>query len=148
MSEWLERAREHRAGLRTAIGRVERALSGPAGSGRAEPWSKELREELIDLTAALDLHIVTTEADDGLLADIVLADPRLAHRVELTKADHVALRQVSSAAIGLVDSVADDASVAAARDAVVELLTALVRHRHLGADLVYEAYNVDIEASD
>jgi hypothetical protein len=148
MSEWLERAREHRAGLRTAIGRVERALSGPAGGGRAGPWSKELREELIDLTAALDLHIVTTEADDGLLADIVLADPRLAHRVDLTKSDHVALRQVSSAAIGLVDSVVDDASVAAARDAVVGLLTALVRHRHLGADLVYEAYNVDIEAGD
>jgi hypothetical protein len=148
MSEWLERAREHRAGLRSAIGRVERALSGPAGGGRVDPWSKELREELLDLTAALDLHIVTTEAADGLLADIVLAAPRLVHRVELTKTDHGSLRLLSAAAVDSLSTVSDEAGVAAARDAVVELLTALVRHRHLGADLVYEAYNVDIEASD
>lgn len=148
MSEWLERAREHRAGLRSAIGRVERALSGPAGGDRADAWSKELREELTDLSAALDLHVVTTEAQDGLLADIVIAAPRLVHRVELTKADHVELRRRLGAAGTSLDAAVDEAGVQAARDAVVELLTALVRHRHLGADLVYEAYNVDIEASD
>jgi hypothetical protein len=28
------------------------------------------------------------------------------------------------------------------------VLAGIVRHRHLGADLVYEAFNVDIEAAD
>jgi hypothetical protein len=148
MSEWLERAREHRAGLRSAIGRVERALSGPAGGDRAAAWSKELGEELTDLSAALDLHVVTTEAPDGLLADIVMAAPRLAHRVELTKADHVSLRRLLADAFASLDGASSDGGVSEARDRVVDLLTALVRHRHLGADLVYEAYNVDIEASD
>jgi hypothetical protein len=31
---------------------------------------------------------------------------------------------------------------------VVSLLADMSRHRHLGADLVYEAYHVDISASD
>jgi hypothetical protein len=145
MSDSLEQARVHRAGLRAAIGRVERALSMPA-PGRADVWAKELREELHGLSDALEQHIAITESDNGLLADIIEAAPRLAHRVDVTRNDHVHLRdRLHTALESLTES---PEGVADARDRVVELLTALVRHRHLGADLVYEAYNVDIEAMD
>ena len=148
MSENIEQARKHRAGLRTAIGQVERALS-TAAHGRVAAWSSDLRDELSLLSDALDQHVELTEASDGLLADIATAAPRLAHRVKQAQEDHVVLRAAVARAIeGLPPGDGGDAGVAPARDRVVELLTALVRHRHLGADLVYEAYNVDIEAVD
>jgi len=148
MSENLEQARKHRAGMRTAIGLVERSLS-TAAHGRVAAWSKDLRDELTALSDALDQHIELTEASDGLLADIASAAPRLTHRVEKAREDHVVLRAAVAKAIeALLPGDGGDAGVAPARDRVVELLTALVRHRHLGADLVYEAYNVDIEAAD
>ena len=37
---------------------------------------------------------------------------------------------------------------AAIREQALELLAAIVRHRHLGADLLYEAYDVDIGGPD
>ena len=147
MSDRIEEARQHRAGLRAAVGAVESALSS-AGRGRVKAWSTELRDELAALGDALETHIATTEAPDGLLADIAAAVPRLAHRVEKTRADHVVLRDALQAAVDALPDGDDDDAVAGARTKVVELLTAVVHHRHLGADLVYEAYNVDIEAVD
>jgi hypothetical protein len=141
----LEQVRQGRAGLRTALGHVEQALAGAAG-GRWAMWSAQLAEELDELSVALEQHIAITEAPDGLLADIVVAAPRLAKRVDRARDDHVLLcelleqaRASLSGGAGAIDDV---------RDRVVELLTGLVRHRHLGAELVYDAYNVDIEAAD
>lgn len=148
MSENLEQARKHRAGLRVAIGSVERALAS-AAHGRVAAWSGDLRTELSALADALDAHVELTEASDGLLADIAASAPRLAHRVQKAKEDHVVLRAAVARALEVLPpGDGADAGVERARDRVVELLTALVRHRHLGADLVYEAYNVDIEAAD
>ena len=147
MSDRIEEARQHRAGLRAAVGTVERALSS-AARGRVKAWSTELRDELAVLEDALETHIATTEAPDGLLADIAAAVPRLAHRVERTRADHTVLRDALRAAVDALPDGDDEDAIPDARTRVVELLTAVVHHRHLGADLVYEAYNVDIEAVD
>ncbi len=145
MDDHLHGVRERRAGLRAAVGRVEASLAAPA-RGRAGQWAKELDAELDDLGRALELHITTTEAPDGLLRDVVDSAPRLAKRVERVRNDHVALRERLEAARAALPH--DDDGVSEARDRVVELLTAVVRHRGLGADLVYEAYNVDLEAAD
>ncbi len=120
-----------------------------AAHGRVGAWSADLRKDLTELSDALDQHIELSESPDGLLSDIAEAAPRLAHRVAQAKDDHVVLRAaVFHALEGLPPGDGGEAGVVSARDRVVELLTALVRHRHLGADLVYEAYNVDIEAGD
>ena len=147
MSDRFAEVREHRAGLRAAVGQVERALSS-AASGRAKAWSADLQDELANLSVALEQHIAITEAPDGLLADIASAVPRLTHRVQKTKDDHVVLRAAVAAALEALPDSEDEGPVPNARTKVVELLTAIVHHRHLGADLVYEAYNVDIEAGD
>jgi cytochrome c556 len=146
-SERIETARLHRAGLRAAVGLVERSLS-TAARGRVKAWSTDLRDEIASLSVALEQHITSTEAPDGLLADIAAAVPRLTHRVEKTRADHQVLRKAVAAALDALPDGDDEDAVAEARNRVVELLTAVVHHRHLGADLVYEAYNVDIEAVD
>ena len=148
MSERIDEARQHRAGLRAAVGLVERALSS-AARGRVKAWSTDLRDELANLGVALEQHIEITESPDGLLNDIATAVPRLAHRVEKTREDHGVLRQALAAAVeALPDGDEDGDAIPEARNRVVELLTAIVHHRHLGADLVYDAYNVDIEAAD
>jgi hypothetical protein len=147
MTDRIEQARQNRAGLRVAVGSVERALSS-AARGRVKAWATELRDELATLSDALETHIVTTEGPDGLLADIAASAPRLAKRVERTKADHSTLRIALQAATDALPDGDDEDAIEGARDRVVELLTAIVHHRHLGADLVYEAYNVDIEAVD
>ena len=145
MSDSLDRARSHRAGLRAAIGAVESSLASPA-PGRAAAWSHELRLQLEDLSAALDQHVAITEGEDGLLADIIQVAPRLARRVQLAQQDHRRLRRELDAALAAVPT--EDEGVAGVRDQVVAVLSGLVRHRQAGADMVYEAYNVDIEAGD
>jgi hypothetical protein len=145
MHDHLHEARTHRAGVRDAIGRVERSLASPAAS-RFEAWSKELADELDDLDAALELHIATTEAPGGLLDEVLHEVPRLAHRVAVLRDDHQALRSLLVDARNALPHSADE--VPAARDHALALLDAVSRHRHLGADLVYEAYNVDMEGGD
>jgi hypothetical protein len=145
VSDQLGDVRDHRAGLRAAIGQVERSLASPA-PGRVAAWSEELRQQLEALSAALAQHVMITEGPDGLLADIVEAAPRLAHRVDVTRQDHRRLREQVDAV--LTSLPVEQPAVAELREEVVQLLTGLVRHRQAGADLVYEAYNVDIEAAD
>jgi hypothetical protein len=147
MTDHLDDARSSRVGLRNAVGLVERSLAAPA-SGRADAWAKDLAAELELLGIAIEQHIALTEAPDGLLEDIVRQEPRLAKRVERTRADHVTLRETLARTLAGVPKDGKDVDVIHARDLVVELLTGVVRHRHLGADLVYEAYNVDMEAGD
>jgi hypothetical protein len=145
MSDPLDQVRDRRAGLRAAIGMVERSLASPA-PGRAIAWSKELAEQLDTLSEALEQHVTLTEAPDGLLSDIVEAAPRLAHQVEVARRDHRRLRRQLNAVLAALP--AEETGVPKVREGVVTILTGLVRHRQAGADLVYEAYNVDIEAAD
>lgn len=145
MGENLGRTRERRLSLRSAAGRLERSLASPTNE-RAASWSNELALELDTLGEALDTHITVNEAPGGLFDDIVEQEPRLANRVEKARNDHQALREHFARARATLPCGAE--GVAAARDATVQLLTALVRHRHLGADLVYEAFHVDLEAAD
>ena len=147
MTDHLDEARSSRLGLRSSVGSVEKSLAAPA-SGRSDAWAKDLAAELQGLAIAIDQHITLTEAPNGLLEDIVRLEPRLAKRVERARAEHESLRETVARTLDAVPADGKDVDVARARDMVVELLTAVVRHRHLGADLVYEAYNVDMEAGD
>jgi hypothetical protein len=145
VSDSLDQARDRRAGLRSTIDLVERALARPAGS-RVASWSEELDVQLGLMSAALDQHVAVTEGRDGLLADILEAAPRLSHRIDQAKKDHQRLRAQLDAV--LLSLPVDEEGLDAVRDDVLQLLGALVRHRQAGADLVYEAYQVDIDAAD
>lgn len=145
MTEHLGPTRERRMSLRSAAGRVERSLSSPTAE-RARTWSEELARALDVLGEALDTHITVNEAPDGLFRDIIEHAPRLVHRVDKAKGEHEALREAFTRARESVPC--DAGGVDDARERTVELLMGLVRHRHLGAELVYEAFNVDLEAAD
>jgi len=105
-----------------------------------------LREQLDLLSSALDHHVTMTEGPDGLLADVMAAAPRLAHKVDGVRKDHTRIRSQVDAVMACLP--AEESRAAPVRDQIVDLLTNLTRHRQSGADLIYEAYSVDIEAAD
>jgi len=141
-------AREARHGIRRAMGEIETALA-TAASGRAPAWSSELADRIQVLRKAFGHHVELTESPKGFLSEIVDHAPRLAHAAEKLRVEHAAIAAaIDRGSVAVRSAGEDPGGVEDAREAVLELLQQLVRHRQRGADLVYEAYNVDIEAGD
>lgn len=134
----LRGARKRRYALLEAIGEVEVAMASPVG----EPnWHSQLEVRLLGLRLALDQHVDEVEGPDGLLAELLGEAPRLANQIRRIEGEHPDLSRQIDASIELV---AGEADAPAVRATVMETLAALSRHRQQGADLVYEAYKVDI----
>jgi len=144
----LEAAREVRHGIRRAIGELDSALA-TAAVGRESAWSSELTRRLDVLREAFDNHVAVTESPTGFLSEIVDRAPRLAHAVEKLRLEHASITAALDQASVTSQLVGESPSgVENAREAVLELLHRLALHRQKGAEVVYEAYEVDIEAGD
>lgn len=144
----LDEARRRRLGVRAAIDLLERSLATPA-SGREAEWSAAVAAELRRLQGAFANHVSATEAPDGLYSEIMHAAPRLAHQIGRLRDDHLVITSALDRLVDRVPTAGDPAvDVDTVREECVDALARIVRHRHLGAELVYDAYNVDIEASD
>jgi hypothetical protein len=130
-----------RSQLGQAMQRVELAAAAPAAR---ESWIPELAAHLRQLDSAFDSHIRDVQAPLGLLDRILDQAPRLQRSVEASKADHAAVSEVIKHAVSLVGT--EDAAdrVEEVREATMTALLALARHRQKGADLIYDAYDVDI----
>ena len=134
--------RERRGSLHSALVEVEQAIAA-AAAGRTQEWSTRVRAALERLERRVDAHIEATEGPEGLFEDVVQRSPRLARACERLIAEHEEIRARLAAAMDSLDGEAGPA-----RDAVMSLLALLARHRQRGADLVYEAYAVDLGGSD
>jgi hypothetical protein len=145
----IEQARQQRAGVRAASDRLERAVASPA-SERTKEWCSVFSARLSDLGTAFRHHVEVTEAHDGLFAEIIETAPRLAHRTEELRQDHREIEAAIDEAVVKLAPTAnpDHTSVDNACDAALDLFTRISHHRHLGAELVYDAYHIDIEAAD
>ncbi|HZT64483.1 MAG TPA: hypothetical protein VFA11_01715 [Acidimicrobiales bacterium] len=132
--------------MRAALGEAERSLASPV-VGRLESWSRTVRQDLEALLAAVDLHVSSTEAPGAVLDGIVAAAPHLAPRVDQARHEHELIRYRLRSALDLLPATTETAAHTA-RDRAVEALEAIVRHRQLGSDLVYEAFKVDIESPE
>jgi hypothetical protein len=134
----LGEVRDQRAGLRTAINHLEdaaaAAVGGPDGS-----WRVTIDLTVAEVQAAWERHIAVTEAPDGLFEQIRTDAPQLSPRIQALRREHEDLHAALStvAAGGPPDT--DDV-----RELVIDLVAKLARHRQHGADVVYEAYSVDI----
>ncbi len=145
LSPTLEEARKRRADLHHALVEVEEAISGPA-LGREADWTREVVHRLGVLREVLEEHIEVTERAEGLYDEILAKAPRLSGPVQRLKDEHPVLRDGTSelitrlrtTPIGTVWSLED------ARDDVQRLLGRIIKHRQHGADLIWEAYNLDI----
>lgn len=133
----LRAARAHRLALGDAMTRAEQALAVPSGS---PTWREAVTAALAGLREALADHVAEVEGEQGLLGELRQVAPRLGGPISHLEQEHPELRAAADTAL----EVAPHAPVAEVRATVLDLLTAISRHRQRGADLVYEAYNVDI----
>jgi hypothetical protein len=141
----LEAAKRRRATLHDQLVHLELAISSPA-SGRAEEWGTQVAKEMIGLRDAFEQHILVTEKPDGLYEEIMTRAPRLVGGVQRLQHEHPNLEAQITTMLGRLESgeVGDAWPIDDCRDDLQRLLGGIVRHRQRGADLVWEAYNVDI----
>jgi Ala-tRNA(Pro) deacylase len=118
---------------------VGRAIAAPLGSGTR--WNDRLERSVSRLAEALDEHISETEGSSGLLVEIVDQAPRLWREVDGLRGEHGML---SDECGRLLERIPSGASGLALRKQAHDLIRRFERHRHLGADLVYEAFGVDV----
>jgi len=142
----LQEAARRRRTLHEALVGLEVAISSPAAK-RIPDWTTHVAKELTAVRDAWDQHVDTTEKPGGLYEEMVGTSPRLAGTIdrlrnehpELTESVGLMLARVEQVEIGGLEWPLDDA-----RDDLQRLIGRMVRHRQKGADLVWEAYNVDI----
>jgi len=144
-SDALEAVRARRGDLHRALLDLEEALAAAARL-RAQAWADSVRATLVQVRDSFTAHIDVTEGAGGLYQEVLAQAPRLSGAVNRLQYEHAeiagALDEVDSR---LNEPMSDaDAWVEAIRDAAITLMGLLVRHRQRGADLVYEAYDVEI----
>jgi len=143
----LDDVRMRRAGLKAALSGLELALAAPYAN-RVE-WVVHVRGARDGVHDVWTRHIVETEAPGAFLDELVTEAPRLStptSRLRREHSDILATIMRAEKRLAMPPG-EDDAYVAWAEDLRAELtalLAALARHRQRGADLVYEAYAVDI----
>jgi len=142
----LDDVRLRRAGLKAALSGLELALAAPAGNRQA--WVEGVRDGLRVLREVWTRHIVETEAPGAFLDELVAEAPRLSTPASRLRREHSEILASIVRSDKRLDMPqgGDDYEiwVDIVRTELTSLLVALAKHRQRGADLVYEAYDVDI----
>lgn len=136
--------RHRRAELVGACSAVEAALAAPVSSAR---WPEGLGNALVVLLATFAEHVTTTETPGGTIEQLRERAPRLSDRIDRLVEQHVTITADAERLMDRLDDLPTERTAddnAAVREHAIELLTSIVRHRQLGADLLYEAYDIDV----
>jgi hypothetical protein len=140
----LREVQQRREALLRRVAALEAALAAPATTTR---WPEGIGDALSSLLATLEEHVTATEAPDGIFDQVRDRAPRLSNQIDRLVDEHVTLVADTERLIDHLDRSPTERTAeetAAIREQALELLAAIVRHRQLGADLLYEAYNVDV----
>jgi hypothetical protein len=132
--------------LHEALVALEFATSSPA-IGRIPDWTSHVVKEITAVRDAWDQHVEHTEKPEGLYEEIVTMSPRLSGTIDRLRGEHPEITEAVGEMLARLEQVEigglpwplDDA-----RDDLQRLIGKVIRHRQKGADLVWEAYNVDI----
>jgi hypothetical protein len=136
----LGRLRAELGGSMTAL---EQALAAPA-PGRGSAWAERVDTALGELAADFREHVTVTEGPDGLHRAVLAAAPRLSNSVSRLTVEHAVIAGLVGDLLRLVRLPVADGDANAIRDLGTALLGRLARHRQHGADLIYQAYQVDL----
>ncbi len=135
----VEAARGRREELRQATSALENAVARPLA---ADDWLDVVSSVFLALDGAFQAHCDEVESPDGLFTDVLARAPRLASKVEELRAEHTDIARLLADA-GRPGTY-DYEDLVDLRHKLVGLIGAIGAHRRAGADLVYEAFNVDI----
>ncbi|TAK70004.1 MAG: hypothetical protein EPO13_03210 [Actinomycetota bacterium] len=143
----LELMRQQRIGLKQGMSGLESALAQPA-PGRLSAWADGARTASATLRTAFEVHVEVNEAPDSFQHSVVVHAPHLLGKLQRLEREHVRLRRDLDELDRVLQQVEDDDQLAEARERGNQLLLALVHHRQRGADLVWEAFAVDVGGED
>ncbi|MGI9598194.1 MAG: hypothetical protein ACR2QK_18670 [Acidimicrobiales bacterium] len=141
----LDAVRTRREALYEAVVGLEDALATPIGDGTK--WRLRVAMAIDHASIRIEEHAIQTESKGGFLDKVIGEVPRLQRRVNQLKVDHERLEKEVHAlrmALSMVDDAKIPGEAVTIRNQALELLGQLTRHRQRGADLIYEAYQVDI----
>jgi hypothetical protein len=142
-AQTLNEVRVRRAGLRRSMEALEAVLLLPLESPSA--WAGLLAGHLEDLDAAWDRHIAVTEDAGGLFGQIRTDAPHLDPKLQRLHREHEAIRgSIARVRADVAAALGDDTILLQLRESVTSVLSDLMRHQERGADLVYDAYEVDL----
>jgi len=133
-------ARIKRRSLGESMRALETSISRATSS---DGWAEDVQASIQSVRDAFHEHIMVTEGSKGLLAEIVDLAPRLSGEAVLIEKEHQSLED----ALRSLERAMGSEAEAIRRKATV-VLGRLTLHRQRGADIVYEAYNVDIATAD
>jgi hypothetical protein len=146
----LSEAKQRRATLHDALVHLEMAISSPA-TGRIPEWTAGVVKEVTGVRDAFDQHVLVTEKPGGLYEEIITRAPRLDGTVGRLKAEHPGIATQLGATLDKLETVeigGEEWPLDIARDDLQRFIGTVIRHRQRGADLVWEAYNVDIGGTE
>ena len=139
----LEAAARRRRELRDALVELENAVSSPARD--SERWREGVAARLAVLREAFADHVAETEGAGGLYDEMEDIAPHVQGRARRLREEHPPLTSA------IIDTVArfaeplpEGTDFDAIRDDLQRLMGRFIRHRQHGADLVWEAYALDI----
>jgi hypothetical protein len=135
-------ARRRRDALYEDIARLEEALTAPLGDAAA--WQERAAKAGRLIAEEIQAHIDETEGDEGFLTAVQDEAPRLASAITRLLDEHEEMVAMADRFVAQVESPDDGITLQDVRALGVSLLGLLVRHRQKGADLIYEAYQVDL----
>jgi len=131
-----------RQDLYDAMRRLETSVARASGQ---EDWNEVVREALTNLDSALLRHVNEIEASDGLFSEVVETAPQLSSHVERLRQEHDDLIAACRTAL---DMASRGVSAEEIRRKVLVVLGRLTIHRQRGAELLFDAYDVDLAAAN
>lgn len=139
----IQEAKKRRVELREAMIDYEAAITTPVAS---PTWLENAVEGLEVLRTALGKHISEVDRADGIIAKALDHAPWLESHAEILREQHgdlsARVRRLGEILDGLDTS--DATGIAIMREESYDLIRHLSRHRQNGAELVYDAYDMDI----
>jgi hypothetical protein len=142
----LQEAAKRRRTLHEALVGLEFAISSPA-AGRIPDWTGLVTKEITAVRDAWEQHVDGTEKPGGLYEEIVTTSPRFSGTIDRLRDEHPEITEAVEqmlARLELVEIGGLPWPLEDARDDLQRFIGRIIRHRQKGADLVWEAYNVDI----
>lgn len=143
----VSKSRKNRAASLDALHDVEHRASAPA-RGRSDAWESDLRSALVQLKEDLRNQHDDSLATNSLLSEIKAEAPRLTDRANAVLVRETALSERVQTLLESLDGVNDDVEIERIRSDLADITREMRDVRALEAEIIYDAYYVDIGIGD
>ena len=139
----LEAAARRRRELRDALVALEDTVASSVHD--SDRWRRLVAARIAELGVAFAEHVAETEAPGGLYDEMEEIAPHVQGKARRLREEHPRLTgAIADAEARFAAPFPEGTDLDALRDDLQRLMGRLVRHRQHGADLVWEAYELDI----